>query len=228
MKDPTRIPHMIDALRRAWEGQPDITLPELLGVVANRGIGWASTDDDLLQVLNDIESEHPSLIDASTIAHLTITTSSPAHVVTLGGGTVVVRSARDAGRMPGVWSYSSMRRTGPGLPLVIADTEGVEHRLGVVGLVSVFDPEDAPDLLGLDRLDVGNHRWLVAFEDGRRAVIGQRIRVWEQVAREVSSSMVAWERIDACAPGEDLVVKPAGGGRASPLGRVASVHVLEV
>lgn len=228
MKDPTRIPHVIDALRRAWEGQPDLSLPAVMGVLANRGIGWASTDEELVAELARLETEHPSLIDAPTSAHLRITTSDPAHLVTLADDTVIVRSAQQAQRMPGVWGFGGMRRTGPGLPLVIADTAGVEHRLGVVGIASTFDATQAPALNGLQRVQVGNCRWLVVLAGNRRCIVGQRIRLWDQALRTVESSTVAFDAIVSCTPGGRLVVKRASGAGDVDLGEVAATYVLEV
>lgn len=216
------------ALRRVWEGQPDLELPALLGVIANRGIGWGSTDEELLRVLSEIEEEHPSLIDASSDASHLMATAAPPHSVTLSAGTAVVRSGDDPKRMPGVWDYSTMRRAGPGLPLVIGDADGVEHRLGVITLVTSFDPGLAPPLTGLSRGGVGSCRWLVTLPEGRRCVVGQRIRLWDPSRRSVGYTTLAWERILACEAGEEMVVLPAGGRPAERLGTVAAVHVLEV
>ena len=228
MKDPTRIPHVIDALRRAWEGQPDLSLPAVMGVLANRGIGWASTDEELVAELARLETEHPSLIDAPTSAHLRITTSDPARLVTLADDTVIVRSAQQAQRMPGVWGFGGMRRTGPGLPLVIADTAGVEHRLGVVGIASTFDATQAPRLDGLKRSQVGSCRWLVVLAGGRRCVVGQRIRLWDQALRAVQSFTVTFDAVVTCVVGGRFVVRQASGAGEMDLGEVAAIHVLEV
>lgn len=141
MQDPTRITGILNALRRTWEGQPDLSLSQLIGVLQNRGLGWASTDEEAVALLQDLEREHPSLIDGTSGPH-TVTTVNPPQLVTLSDDLVVVRSGEDAERMPAAWRWSSMRKAGPGLPLVIADTGGVEHRLGVVTLVTrLGEPE---------------------------------------------------------------------------------------
>ena len=51
MHDPLRIPGVLDAVRRVWEGQPDLTLPTLFAMLANRGVGWGAGDEDLLREL---------------------------------------------------------------------------------------------------------------------------------------------------------------------------------
>lgn len=225
--DPTRIPRVIAALQRAWEGQPELSLPALMGVLTNRGIGWGATDAELISALGELEKEHPALLDAHPAAPYTITTESPARQVTLSAGVAVVRSGESAEAMPGVWAFESLRRTGPGRPLVVRDTEGIEHRLGVVRLISRLDAASAPILGGLERAEVGAHRWLVVLQNGARAVVGQRIRVWEKHRREVTSRAYNWQRMLACAPGQDMVFSPVGGGPAVALGRVEDVIVLE-
>ena len=62
MIDPTRIPGVLDAVRRAWEGQPDLSLPTLFGVLANEGIGWGSTDEDLVTALAAMERTRPGFL----------------------------------------------------------------------------------------------------------------------------------------------------------------------
>ena len=225
MHDPTRIPRLTQAVQRAWEGQPDLTLAQLIGVLQNSGLGWGTTDEEAVELLEAVEREHPSLIDANSGPH-TITTVNPPHLVTITGGYVVVRSGADPERMPAVWHIGGMRKAGPGLPLVIADAEGVEHRLGVVSLVTRLTggPEAS---ISMAREDVGNRRWLVQFDDGARAVVGQRIRIWRVEGRTVVSERVAWSEILRCEPGADMEIAPAGGGKPVTLGRVKLVLELE-
>ena len=66
MHDPTRIPRLTQALQRAWEGQPDLTLAQLIGVLENSGLGWGTTDEEAVELLEAVEREHPSLIDATS------------------------------------------------------------------------------------------------------------------------------------------------------------------
>ena len=224
MHDPTRIPSIVRALERTWEGQPDLSLAQLMGVLQNRGLRWGTTDDEAVALLAAIEREHPSLIDATSGPH-TITTAAPPHLVTIANGFVVVRSGADPERMPAVWRWSEMRKTGPGLPLVVADADGVEHRLGVVSLVTRLGEPEAS--IRREQTKVGGRRWLVQFDDGARAVVGQTIRIWRVDGREVSSERVAWREILLCEPGADMQIAPAGGGEPVSLGLVERVLLLE-
>ena len=225
MHDPTRIPRLTKALQRAWEGQPDLTLAQLIGILQNSGLGWCTTDEEAVELLTAMEREHPSLIGATSGPH-TITTVNPPHLVTITGGYVVVRSGADPERMPAVWRMEGMRKTGPGLPLVVSDAEEVEHRLGIVSLVTRLEgiPEAS---IGIARADVGNRRWLVLFDDGARAVVGQRIRVWRVEGRTVVSERIAWSEIVRCEPGAGMEIAPAGGGKPRTLGLVKLVLELE-
>lgn len=224
--DPTRIPATVRALQEAWEGQPDLTLPAFIGMLHNRGLTWGSSEEELLELLAEVGQEHPSLIDGSDDSSVLFTTVSPSLTVTLTEDKqVVVRSASDPGSMPSVWRYASMRPAGPGRPLVLSDEEGVDHRLGVVTLVSRLNAAAAPALDGLDRRDVGNARWLLLLGGDRRVLVGQRLRVWELHRRNVSVSTLAWERIDFA--GGDMRVAPAGGGKPVVLGPVERVLLVE-
>lgn len=224
MEDPTRIPRILAVLQDLWQGQPDLSLGQLIAVLQHRGVGWGTTDEAASSIVSQLAHEHPSLID-DTSGPITATTIAPEHLVTLVNGFVVVRSASAPGRMPAVWRASSIRKTGPGVPLVVTDGAGVEHRLGVVTLLSRFSADPIPS--GLTRGSVGAARWLVLFEDGGRAVVGQRIRVWTQNRRDVDVVTYTWERILSCEPGEDMQITPPSGGAPVAVGRVERVLPLE-
>lgn len=215
---------MITSLQDLWEGQPDLTLGQLIAVLQHRGVSWSRTDEEAASVIEGLLHEHPALID-DTAGPITASTIAPEHLVTLVDGFVVVRSASAPGRMPSVWRASSIRKTGPGLPLVIADESGVEHRLGVVALLSRFSADPTP--AGLTRGNIGAARWLVLFDDGGRAVIGQRIRAWAQNRRDVDVRTYTWERILSCEPGYDMKVAPPSGAAPVTVGRVERVLPLE-
>lgn len=55
MRDPARIPRMLDALRRAWERSPDLRLGQLVSNAARHHGAWPDVfsveDDDLLRGL---------------------------------------------------------------------------------------------------------------------------------------------------------------------------------
>lgn len=62
MEDPTRIDPTLAALRKAWEGQPDLSLPTLFALLANRGIGWGVSDAELVTELERQAEVHPPLL----------------------------------------------------------------------------------------------------------------------------------------------------------------------
>ena len=225
--DPTRIPKLIARLQDAWEGQPDLTLPAFLGVLQNRGLSWGSTEDELLAILDEVAREHPSLLTAPLERTVCIATTAPQLTITLTSTTAIVRNAADPKRMPGVWRYDAFRPTGPGRPLVVRDTEGVEHRLGVVEMITGLPPKDADMLDGLRRVDVGSERWLLQCEDGSRVILGQRIWLWTVQGRQSLLETIAWDQLLACTPGAEIVVAPAGGGRPRKLGLLEEAYLLE-
>lgn len=224
--DPTRIPRVIEELRLTWEGQPDLPLATFFGVLANRGVGWGTTDEELVEALRQERERHPSDLsrtaEGRAVEPMLVETSE--HRVTLTETDVIVRSTTDRDRQPSVWTYESVRATGPGRLLTVRDGEGVEHRLGVVKLLAKLG--DAPALEGLGRADVGNAAWLVGL-DGARAVVSHRIHLWRVEGRSVKKTTHAWDQVVRCVPGENLVVAPAGGGAEVDFGRVEKVVLLE-
>lgn len=215
------------ALQEAWEGQPDLTLPAFLGMLHNRGLSWATTEEEMRELLREVQEEHPSLMSVPPAQPTLVRTTSPQLAVTLFPDTVVVRRADDPQRMPSVWRYTQLRPTGPGRQLILTDEEGVEHRLGVIELVTVLDPQQAPELRGAQRGDIGEAQWLLMLGDATRAILGQRLRVWTTVGRETQLTTLAWSRVDQFALGGDIEVAPAGGGAPHVLGPVSEVLLLE-
>lgn len=223
MHDPTRIPRVLDRLRDTWEGQPDLPLATLFGILANRGAGWGTTDDELEQLLIDEAASHPSDLPRSESGRadgdFLVETTSPDHRVTLtADGDVVVRSMGDRERQPSVWSYQSVRATGPGRVLVVADSEGLEHRLGVVTLISLVtndetakEPADETAVEGMRRAEIGNAVWLVTLEDGARILLTQRLHVWQVEGRNVKKTTHAWDQVVRCRVGEEFAYGSAGG-----------------
>lgn len=227
--DPTRIPKLIDALQRAWEGQPDLSLSALLGTLRNRGAEWGTSDEEVLEILNAMEAEHPSLVRWPAELPVTVQTTAPEHRVTLSGSDVVVRPVGEGSRMPSAWKATHFRAVGPGRSLIVTDTEGIEHRLGVVTLVRALALDDVPTLEGLEQWDVGGARWFVGFEDGARAIIGQRITVWRPEGRRATSQeSYKFARILSCEEGAEMYFAPAGGGEPVSLGRVARVVLVDL
>src|SRR5699024_9586868 len=59
VKDPTRSDAVLHALRRTSAGQPDLSLPTLMAMAATEGIGWGSSDEELMDYLTDIATQYP-------------------------------------------------------------------------------------------------------------------------------------------------------------------------
>lgn len=226
--DPTRIPTLMAALQAAWEGQPDLTLPAFIGMLHNQGMGWATTDEELLSILQRIRRQHPPLVTGCLPGPLLITTTSPRQLVTLTDDVALVRSGDDPQRMPSVWQFSHFRPLGPGRPVVLADSEAVEHRLGVAELLTVLDAHAAPSPQGIRRDDIGLARWLVQFEAGGRALLGPRLWVWSPQRRDTIVETIAWNQVLTLTRGEKMRIAPVGGGEPLVLGRVENLYLLEV
>ncbi|WP_257182984.1 hypothetical protein [Corynebacterium cystitidis] len=230
MEDPTRIPRVLDELRATWEGQPNLSLPTLFGILANRGVAWGTTDHELIDALQAEAARHPADLprnsDGHVSGHYLVTTTNPEMRVTCTPGFVVVRAARQHNRrQPGVWPYSSIRPTGPGRLLVLTDDEGIEHKLGVVSLITALNDE-APRLDGLKREDRGNCQWLVITDDGRRHIISQVITAWGAQRRHVDTTTQAWEHMLSCEVGKPWMVRNQQGDTVH-LGTIVHIVLLE-
>ncbi|APT93262.1 hypothetical protein CPHO_10560 [Corynebacterium phocae] len=270
MKDPTRIDKVIASLRAAWEGQPDLPLATLLGVVSNAGIGWGSSDEQLVEVLEELASVHPPLFPipgaqagtfpvgaaASAAASTAPTAGNRGASVSFGTWLVettdqgrgvhtsavldakhivvhTVPLQRAGGRGPAareatqpvVWEYGRIRRTGPARPFVVADSDGFEHRMGVVKQISALQPTtlDVEHLNGLHQGHLHGYAYAVRTESAT-VVVGKRIHVYEKLRRELKRDTLSWSRIRSCTPGDDLVVELSAGGTAC-LGAVQDIFI---
>lgn len=85
MFDPTRIDRTLAALRAAWEGQPDLPLGTLFGMLAAEGYGWGVPDADLTARLESMAAVHPPLVplDANLVTEGLWLVVTPSHRVTL-------------------------------------------------------------------------------------------------------------------------------------------------
>lgn len=59
MRDPMRIPGVLDELRATWEAQPDVSLPELWARLEARGVALNSSDSELADALRAERAAHP-------------------------------------------------------------------------------------------------------------------------------------------------------------------------
>ncbi|HIW91929.1 MAG TPA: hypothetical protein H9870_09750 [Candidatus Corynebacterium avicola] len=237
MKDPLRIPRVLDALRSVWEAQPDLTLPQVYGILETRGIAWNSTDEEVLEVLDALATERPARLPADLkessggSGRFLVETEQPAHRVTIDDTWAAVRPARSgqktrAGRpgaaempQPTVWRHGGVRAASVGGPLTIIDTEGFVHRFGLVSRIGQI-AEDVPpgpltSLSGLrrDRLD-GHvyHLQLVGDEfTGASLVVDRTLWLFDVSRRSVERDNFRWMSLVTADVGEPVQVKLADG-----------------
>ena len=113
---------------------------------------------------------------------------------------------------------------GPGRPFVVTDTEGFEHRLGIVSSIMRL-ADRLPELSGLKRYELGDFVYVLRFEDAI-AVLDHGLHLFHKENRRVVARDYAWKRIEKCRPGEELEVLLEGGDYAR-LGKVVEVLVAE-
>lgn len=242
MKDPARIPRVIDQLQRAWEAQPDLSLATLFGMLETHGVGWGTDDQTLLTVLAEQEQRHPTHVSGHS-RHAAvgegdqvqggylIETESPDHRVTLDPYRVSVRRiGRQGERLrPGLWEYERVRTCRPGLPLVISDSSGIDHRLGIVVRITLLDPAPASevvDLTGLRRQDIGNGVYHLQFDRGDVAVLDHGLEVYSIGRRAIEQHRHKWSALSLARTGESLIVAQPGG-EVLTLGTLEKIVVLE-
>ncbi|MGP9723252.1 hypothetical protein ACT3SZ_04465 [Corynebacterium sp. AOP40-9SA-29] len=255
MKDPLRIPRVLETLSQAWERQPDLTLPQLYGVLESRGIGWNSSDEEVSDVLDALVAERPSRLTAEAPGRYLVETENPHHRITLDPWWAAVRPAR-AGRtgraqdataldgsardardapQPTVWRHGGIRRCATGQPLSVLDADGTVHRFGLVTRISVLSPAvssptDAPNLDGLthDRLDGHVYLLRLAGDEfaGTTVLVDRSLWIFDVSRREVHRDKVRWSRLVSATVGAELVVERVGG-ELLRLPAVEQVTVLE-
>lgn len=242
MKDPHRIPVMVDALTRLWEARPDLTLPQLLGLLETHGAGWNATDDETLDVLRSLMAETPARIDGTGDAGgrylVTVedSTGTPTGLVTVGADRVAVRripaSRTDAVKdlpQPVVWEHSGVRTCTVARPLVITDTEGIVHRLGLVSSIQVIarpgDDEEVTSLDGLRRRSADHVYLLELAEEGAgdhgtgsggsdssaTVLVDRTLWVFTTGRRDLRRERLSWARLLTCTVGAPLRIALAGG-----------------
>ncbi|RNE48907.1 hypothetical protein [Corynebacterium alimapuense] len=231
-EDPTRIPAVLEALGRAWEGQSDLSLATFFGILANRGVGWGSTDRELLSALAMIEHTHPGVlprIDGRVTSRFLVNTENPAHRVTLDPSRVIVRRPSVTAQ-PGVWAYIGIRPAFVGGPLVVSDQEGIDHRLGVISRITLLDDAPLPsisDLSGVQRRDLGDAVFLVALAEGQTVLVDHGLHHFNPRRRQLEHHSHSWESLQTCRPGEPLRAKLGAGASELELGEVLEILVLE-
>lgn len=242
MEDPARIPQVIGQLQRAWEAQPDLSLATLFGMLETHGVGWGTDDQTLLGVLAQLEQRHPTYLagysrhaaagqENQVQGRYLVETESPDHRVTLDPYRVGVRRVgRDGERLrPGLWEFERIRTCRPGLPLVIADGSGIDHRLGIVVRITLLDPaptSEVTDLTGLQRRDIDNGVYHLQFDRGDVAVLDHGLEVYSIGRRAIEQRRHKWSALSVARAGEPLIVAQPGG-EVLTLGTLEKIVVLE-
>ncbi|QCB27678.1 hypothetical protein [Corynebacterium endometrii] len=239
MLDPTRIEPTLDALRRAWEGQPDLSLSTLFGILAGQGVGWGASDEALIQALDSMSAQHPPLLplgaDGLAKGAWLATCNGGRVMVTLtrdssGAACVIVRRRDKSSTSPGqpvVWKYAGLRPAGPGRPLVIKDMDGIEHRLGVVDLLTAVRTTTAPaaELEGRTRRRIGDSCYVIRTTEGL-LLLERRAYNFTTGRRTVDCDAMEWSRVEQCRPGQPLILA-LPGGRQRDCGAVEEVFLAQ-
>mgnify|MGYP005982897501 CR=1 FL=1 len=239
VKDPLRIPRVLETLAQAWESQPDLTLPQLYGVLESRGIGWNSTDEEVVDTLSALVAERPSRLTADAPGRYLVETEQPSHRVTLDPWWAAVRTARRGPEtevpQPVVWRHGGIRRCAVGEPLTVLSADGTVHRFGVVGRITVLAPtvesvDTAPDLDGLHHAELDGHVYLLRLAGdehaGTTVLVDHALWVFNVSRRDVRRERMRWSRLVSATVGSEFVVDRPDGARVR-LPAVEQVAVLE-
>lgn len=248
MKDPARIAPVIAELQSTWEAQPDLSLPTLFGLLENRGIGWGSGDTELIDALRALRRVNPGEIRGSSRAGMAATapgmpvaevpgrflveTEAPAHRITIDPFRVSVRrvTGEKGQSQPGVWEFERIRRCRVAEPLLIRDTAGIEHRLGVVSRITLLNEApvgEVADLNGLERRDIGERVYQLLLAGGDSVLLNHGLWMFNVSHREVAQQRLRWEKLLTATPGEILRVRQGGGRGDVELGELSRIIPLE-
>lgn len=233
MKDPTRIPVVLEALRTAWEGRPDLELASLWEILRNEGVAFGTSDEELLTHLRRMAQKFPPLIDDTALhGHFAvIDTTSPRRRVTLDcvEHRVTVRGFDDTLR-PATWTGGEIVRLRTGMPAVLRDHDGTDHRLGVVESMRLYERPLTIRLDGRHRRDMGDEVYgvITHTEDTvSLVIISHRLEVLRAQRRHIDTETYKFEEIVACAAGKALKIRRHPGRAAADLGVVEDVFPLE-
>ncbi|PLV99908.1 hypothetical protein BRL53_04005 [Corynebacterium ulcerans] len=127
MIDRSRMDRMLDAVREVWEGQPDLDFAALMGMLSTHGLTWGISDDDAQDICMTIATTYPGKLSKVTgqysvlLANNTTAVLTPERIALLRGW-----------QQPIWWCYTSLVQAQVGSPLIVADREGIEHRLDAI------------------------------------------------------------------------------------------------
>ncbi|HZK31308.1 MAG TPA: hypothetical protein VFC72_00140 [Corynebacterium sp.] len=226
MKDPTRIPAVLAALQRAWEGQPDLDLAALWGIVENHGVGWGSGDTELTAVLEELARRHPASLTDPGEALIIADTLDPLRRITVDP--VLNRvTVRGAGLRPATWRYREIRRLAVALPAVITDLSGVDHRLGVIRRLSVRDYPAELDVSGVLRTRMGEKVIGAELSDGSLLLISHGIDLFTPGRRDIGHTRHRYEKLLEVRAGAPVRFLPVSGSQPVTLPEVERLFPVE-
>lgn len=230
MKDPARIRHVIEELEQTWEGQPDLSLSTLFGILDTQGIRWGSSDEELVDALRSIRKRYPPNLPTRVTARYVVDTESPAHRISLDPFRACIRRLIPGQQrpQPGVWDYDSIVRCRVGDILVICDEEKINHKFGVVSGISLVNDAPAQEVNSLDgarRRDMDNVYW-IDLVGGHGVLLDHGMDVYTKSRRHVEHRRISWETIVQARHGSQLQVQ-CTGGEIHEFGQVERIISLE-
>lgn len=247
MHDPTRIPGLLSRVERLWEGQPQLSLGDLVGLLYSHGVNYGSSDADAAAIVDRLEFLHPAVLPLTVAAGQRQAgqrqagerrLERPVDCLMLAGegglqqrvycddSWVVIRRWQGDGKalQPVAWNYATIRPAGPGRPLVISDSEGHEHRLGIVeridsvaaGALTVH-PQSFATLRTSDLWHQDMVLYTTADEHSLRIVVGERLDIFRIHRRDISHEDRYWQQL-TCQ--DNQLRAQLGDGRWLDLGAV--------
>lgn len=238
MLDPKHVERTLGLLRDAWEGQPSLSLAQLLGK-----LGVVLSDATLVDALERQIHAHPPVLPlkAGRVSEGRWLLATEGFRVTLTAEIVIVRptaGARSTPRarrvgpggeglgqpeQPTIWGYDKVAGTGPGWPLSIVDAEGRRRRYGVVEELS-RQRLDVPDLQGRTRSRMGDAVYVIKTE-AETITVDHGLHVYKQERRTLSRADYKWDKVVECGVGKQLCL--LAGGRQLRFGEVSEIHLAE-
>ena len=210
MNDPTRLDEVLRAVKGAWAGQPDLSLPTLMAMASTQGIGWGSSDDELVDYLAELAQQYPAELKPGDLADgsgYMLSLMDNAMSISLIDAHVIVHTPHR--KQTVVWKFASFRTMSPGFPLVSTDGEGIDHRLGVIERIIRMDIQQKRESLqGLTRAEIGDVVHVVTTDDGTTIRLSRRVDIVAAARRSLEVESQQWTRVVQHSP---LVIELAGG-----------------
>lgn len=216
--DPLKRSKVLESVADAWEGQPMLSFSEFVGTLKNLGLSYATDDDEIIEMCARLTEVYPSLlpqvdgrVEGMWLATVEDAAGLAARVVLTHSHVFIHRWGHDVS--PGVWKYSALRPTGPNRPLVITNTQGFEHRLGVVFGMARLIPRFTQVLpRSFSRDSLSGHKVIVELEGGKRVLLASMVHVYTPGNREVGHEKYRWESVHELAVGKPLRVALVSAG----------------